>query len=407
MFDSMTKCSDSDPGLTATSAGTGDDAASAASLLVFADDWGRHPSSCQHLIRALLPRHQVYWVNTIGMRKPTFDRATLHRGLGKLRPWLGGTRQAHHGPLPPNLHVVEPRMWPWFSRQHDRWINRQMLVRELIRLVRPPSERLIAVSTLPIVADLIGVLPVERWVYYCVDDFSSWPGLDHRTLDRMERKFVERADTIVAASQSLQQRIAGFGRQAALLTHGVDLAHWHPSAAPQIPAALAGLEGPLVLFWGLIDRRMDVAFVRQLSADMQHGTIVLVGPCENPDPALLATPRVVHLPPVSYQQLPALAAAASVLIMPYEDAAVTRSMQPLKLKEYLATGQPAVVRALPSTAAWSDCLDVVSTPAEFSAVVRQRLVTGLDAIQQSARQRLADESWDAKALEFERALRGH
>ena len=25
------------------------------SLLVFADDWGRHPSSCQHLVRELLP----------------------------------------------------------------------------------------------------------------------------------------------------------------------------------------------------------------------------------------------------------------------------------------------------------------------------------------------------------------
>ena len=26
-----------------------------ASLVVFSDDWGRHPSSCQHLIRRLLP----------------------------------------------------------------------------------------------------------------------------------------------------------------------------------------------------------------------------------------------------------------------------------------------------------------------------------------------------------------
>ena len=32
-------------------------------LLVFADDWGRHPSSCQHLIQELLPQYQVTWVN--------------------------------------------------------------------------------------------------------------------------------------------------------------------------------------------------------------------------------------------------------------------------------------------------------------------------------------------------------
>ena len=49
-------------------------------LLVFADDWGRHPSSCQHLIRHMLDRQDVWWVNTIGMRTPRFDRATLTRG---------------------------------------------------------------------------------------------------------------------------------------------------------------------------------------------------------------------------------------------------------------------------------------------------------------------------------------
>src|SRR5438094_4010940 len=55
------------------------------SLLVFADDWGRHPSSCQHLIRHTLGRYDVYWVNTIGTRTPRLDWATLTRGLEKAR----------------------------------------------------------------------------------------------------------------------------------------------------------------------------------------------------------------------------------------------------------------------------------------------------------------------------------
>ena len=50
-----------------------------APLLVFSDDWGRHPSSCQHLVRHLLPRRRVTWVNTIGMRPPRLDLATAKR----------------------------------------------------------------------------------------------------------------------------------------------------------------------------------------------------------------------------------------------------------------------------------------------------------------------------------------
>jgi len=50
-------------------------------VLVFADDWGRHPSSCQHLVGHLLDRYQVLWINTIGTRQPRLDFATLTRGL--------------------------------------------------------------------------------------------------------------------------------------------------------------------------------------------------------------------------------------------------------------------------------------------------------------------------------------
>src|SRR5262245_30678498 len=56
--------------------------------LVFSDDWGRHPTSCQHVVRALLPRQPVTWVNMIGTRRPRFDLATLQRGAEKLGQWL-------------------------------------------------------------------------------------------------------------------------------------------------------------------------------------------------------------------------------------------------------------------------------------------------------------------------------
>ena len=57
-------------------------------LLVFSDDWGRHPSSCQHLIHHLLGDYSVTWVNTIGMRPPRFDLLTVKRGLEKLNGWI-------------------------------------------------------------------------------------------------------------------------------------------------------------------------------------------------------------------------------------------------------------------------------------------------------------------------------
>ena len=121
---------------------------------------------------------------------------------------------------------------------------------------------------------------------------------------------------------------------------------------------------------------------------------------------MLQTPRVAYLPSLPYERLPSLAREAAVLIMPYADLPVTRAMQPLKLKEYLATGKPAVVRDLPANRDWADCMDMISTREEFIMAVRTRLETGLPIEHQQARGRLAVEGWERKAQVFEGWLVG-
>ncbi len=374
-------------------------------LLVFSDDWGRHPSSCQHLVRRLLPRYDVAWVDTIGMRTPSLNWATISRGMEKLAHWMRPKPSSTAENLPENLSVLRPKMWPWFTHAWDRAVNRRLLLSQLGRWRRMSSQPVTAITTLPIVADLMGALPVERWVYYCVDDFSQWPGVDQRTMLTMERTVIERADVVIAASRHLQARIAAAGRESHLLIHGVDLEFWNHPGPVGLPADILALEQPLVLFWGLVDRRMDVGFVRDLGNSLMQGTILIVGPEADPDPALANIPRVRRWPAQPLEALPAFGQAAAALIMPYADLPVTHAIQPLKMLEYLATGKPVVARQLPSTLEWADCLDAVATADEFVSAVRKRLQTGLPADQAAARQRLAQESWSAKALQFEQWTR--
>ena len=457
------------------------------SLLVFSDDWGRHPSSCQHLIRNLLDRYPVLWVNTIGTRAPRLDLQTMRRVAEKMRQWgtsgltrvfrqnrkCSTTMPQHEQEMPvySNLQVVNPKMWPWFSSDRDRRLNRWLLTRQLSPLIEKLPKPVVAVTTLPITADLPDTLSVDRWVYYCVDDFSQWPGLDGDTLRRMDHDMIQQADSLIAVSETLQSMIAVHGRSSSMLTHGVDVDFWHrqrsvsvrpesvarrfenvrgqlrvandsrltslsiitdspdaesansrlsqkpnagkaPSAsisAAEVlatpPTAVDGIAGPLIVFWGVIDRRMDSPSLIQLSQDLIEGTIVLIGPQQDPDPALLALPNVRVLPAQPLSALPAIAEQANVLIMPYADLPVTRAMQPLKLKEYLATGKSVVVKRLPSTDAWADCLDAAETPAEFSQIVRNRVYSGISPAQALARCRLHQESWKSKADRFEHILK--
>lgn len=378
------------------------------SLLVFSDDWGRHPSSCQHLVRRLGRRYSVRWVNTIGMRMPRFDMTTLRRGCEKLRSWTfrSGPVVAETDVSTAELldfAVISPRMWPWFTRPFDRRLNRSLLERQLEPVLADLPRPVVGVTTVPIAADLVGRLSVDRWVYYCVDDFSVWPGLDGETLQRMDADLVGRVDSVVAVSEVLRDRVRRFGRDAELLTHGIDLDHWRRADASRQPSEIDSVPGPIALFWGVIDRRMDVSFVQSI-VERFDGTALLVGPQDNPDPALERMDRVRLLPPVPYAELPSWAAAADVLVMPYADLPVTRAMQPLKLKEYLATGKPVVARDLPAVREWADALDVATTAEQFARQVMTRAGTGIPVDQERARTRLVDETWDRKAEQFAKQL---
>jgi glycosyltransferase involved in cell wall biosynthesis len=354
----------------------------------------------------MLPRRQVLWVNTIGTRPPRFDLRTMQRVLEKLRHWakpaLVASGHNEQVPFQANPQVISPRMWPSFASTSSRSLNKRLLKRALTTAIEALGEKPIVITTLPIIADLVGEIPAKRWVYYCVDDFSVWPGYDGKTMAAMERELVPKVDVTVTASEHLADGLRKLGASPHLLTHGVDIDAWRrPGQAVNLPVEFSGLEAPLVVFWGVIDRRMDLAWLSALNRGMTKGSIVLVGPQEDPDPALAALSRVFIRDAVPFEKLPEIAASASVLIMPYINAPVTQAMQPLKLKEYLASGRPVVVRSLPSTQAWADACDLCESKDEFvNSVLFWLSDKQSDEIpwnQTSARNRLIHESWQFKS----------
>ena len=387
-------------------------------LIVFSDDWGRHPSSCQHLVRHLLDEFDVLWVNTIGMRRVRPTMGDLRRGLGKFANWTRKTDPVDESH--PNLTVINPKMYPGFRSGWQRKFNAQRIANAVSKSLGPkprdghPSAFRIVLTTLPITADIVGQLNADRWVYYCVDDFSVWPGVDHNVMDTMERELVQKVDAVVAVSDVLVKRFASLQRQdtetprrqgvePVLLTHGVDMKHWaRPALDSHIPKDWPDDGDARFLFWGLIDERLDVAWLNQLDS-VGAGRMVVAGPTQGMN--LSQEVVVVAIGPVDHRDLPAMAASVDVLIMPYIDAPVTRAMQPLKLLEYLATMKPVVVRDLPSTRAWADCCDVVDNADDFVRLCVERAKTGTPPEQIEARnRRLPSESWSEKARQMREIL---
>lgn len=379
----------------------------AAAFIVFSDDWGEHPSSCQHLFRQLLPGHRVIWVNTIGMRAPKFTLGDLRKIVRKVAKMFASRASGNTAvDAAPRPEVCQPFMLPFSAVGAVRGFNRRSVIRDVRRRARALGvARPVVVSTVPNACDYVDAFGAERIVYYCVDDFSQWPGLEHALVREMEASLVSKADVLIATSRNLYARLSAAGRSVQLLTHGVDLEHFSRIASRE-HACLAQIPGPRVGYFGLFDERSNQALLAAVARAMPDVSFVITGPVVTDVSSLRACPNVHFTGPLPYRELPELIKGLDALFIPYVVDEFTDSISPLKLKEYLVTGKPVVVTPIAEARLNPEFLSLAATPVDWVNALRAALAGDSAARRAAALVSLQDESWSHKARLFERLCSG-
>src|SRR4051812_15423211 len=149
-------------------------------FVVFADDWGTHPSSCQHIFRRVAREHRTLWVNTVGLRPPRLTTDDAARVVRKVQRWVrppasSASGEASNADAGLDLYVLAPPMVPWMRPEPVRALNRASVRRALrASAAKLGLERPVLVATVPNGIDAAGALGERTLVYYCVDDFTNW-----------------------------------------------------------------------------------------------------------------------------------------------------------------------------------------------------------------------------------------
>ena len=369
-------------------------------LLVFADDWGRHPSSCQHLIRRLTADYDVVWANSIGTRRLRADVLTLRRGFEKFRNWGRGLAQAEQ-----RMWVVDLPMLPVGGGRVGQLTNRWLVTRKLAAIFRKlelPAP--IVLTTLPYVHRFIRGLPRQALVYYCTDDYSYWPDAQRQTMQEAEDELSREADLVLGVSHALVARLS---RKASCqyLPHGVDVSHFASTrdAGPG-PAELAQLPGKKIGFFGLIYEKLDFELLSLVANSFRDASLVMIGRVDYCPESLRKLPNVRFVGPQPYQDLPRWLAALDVLLLPYVDDEMIRQSSPLKLRECLASGKPTVSVDVPEARLLEPHVRVADNRGQFVQFVREAMAESDDA--STARQSaVAEDDWNHRAEQLRQLLR--
>ncbi|WP_298441730.1 glycosyltransferase [uncultured Ferrimonas sp.] len=347
------------------------------SMLIFGEDWGRLPSSSQHLALALQKQFRLVWVNSIGLRQPRLTdlRRLLRKGLAQSHS------AGEHAPFP----VIAPKVWPLAQ---SRWLqrhNRQQLARQL----QPYGDFDYIWCALPSAVDYLSLYPKAEVIYYCGDDFSALAGVQHQPVVECEQRLLARCQHLFCASETLLHKLPH--ANASVLPHGVELVKFsRPQPRPDdLP------EGPILGFYGSLAAWIDFELLHQLAQQLPQCQLVLIGHRGECPDKLLRLANVHLLPFKPHQQLPAYVQHFDVALLPFKRNAQIAACNPLKLREYLAAGVPVISSPF---AALSQYRCGIATGEGWQGFVTQ-IVQTLQTKPHRAgiRRQVAGESWQHRA----------
>lgn len=334
--------------------------------------WNTHTTPVHHTVWQLVRHNRVLFMEPPDSMGWLLHEPPAREALG----WIGRPLD----PMDRNLWVYHtpPVFLPGQARW--RWIQRSIsalygfMVRRAKSLLafRNPLYWVFQFNTV----DVLDSLRASFVVYECAEDHAAYetdPVLQ-KHIERMDARLCRRADVVIVPSQNMLEARRTYNAQTYRVPWGVDVEHYRLAADPEtpIPADVAALPRPIIGLVGMLDgRRLHTELLLQLASRHPDWQIVLVGRCmPNLDQApLRARPNVHFLGFKPVEALPGYCKAFDVCIIPYMINEFTRSIMPLKLIEYLATGRPAVATALPAADELRDVIRVADTNEQFEQLV--------------------------------------
>lgn len=362
-------------------------------IICIANRWDYDPTSKHQVMKQLSRHNRIIWVNYRGTRRPRVSVADLGAAIHTVGAALTGVQR-----ISASMVQVTPLVIPGTGNGVWQAVNHRLLVAQIRRVLAELPPAPVQLWTFaPDVHFLAGKFGEQCLIYYCVDEYSAFEDFDGEAVRVAERRLIERSDLVITTSAALQESKEALHPRTHLVRHGVDAAHFARAVDRGLarPADLAGIPAPVYGFFGLIDHWFDVELISAAAQARPRASFVLLGDRRADTVSLEALPNVHLLGRRDYGQLPAYCAAFDAALLPFRINAMTRNINPIKLREYLAAGLPVVSTPLPEAVRYAPDVLVAENCESFCRQCDRALTLTELAARRRRSARVAGESWEA------------
>ncbi len=296
--------------------------------------WDHLVQRPHHFARGLASRgHRVYWVD-IRLRGP--DRVDPAFLVQEIEPGL------FYVELPGTAAAIYELQWDAAILAAMEMavvcLRTACGIQEAIQLVNYPKWTPLVFR----VRDRFG-WPI---VYDCLDDQKGFADFFKQDGAFFEDTLTQRCDLLVASGRLLEEDRRRLNPRTVLIANACDYDLFHSAESTGL---LRHLRRPVVGFFGALADWLDLDWVAESAEHFPNWSFVYIGregfataAARERWKALAATANIHVFPQVAPRTLASYLAEFDVCTMPFRDLAMTRTMNAVKVYEYLAAGKPVV-----------------------------------------------------------------
>jgi glycosyltransferase involved in cell wall biosynthesis len=365
------------------------------SVVYFGNDWfAENRTSSHHIARRLGKMVPVLYIETPGSRSPQTSARDVRKLWRKLARALAPPQKVGEQFYVATIPQIPFRKLPAIDSL-NRWLG-AYLARRAMRKIG--FGRRISWFVVPHPGPLARQLGESLTVYYCIDDYASYPGMDPVTIQKLDDDLTRKADVVFVAPRALFEPKRKLNPNVYFSPHGVDFEMFSQAGNPAIPLAeeVRGLKHPVIGYFGTVGEFMDFDLLAYLVESRPQWTFLFVGLIAADVSRLRRYPNVIFAGPRPYETLPCWAAAFDVAIYAHQVNRQTKHSNPLKLREYLATGKPVVSVVTPETAAFAEVVYLAGDPAAYLAAIERALAEESPELRRKRLAAVTGVSWDAR-----------
>ncbi|WP_059173409.1 glycosyltransferase [Bacillus sp. FJAT-27445] len=185
----------------------------------------------------------------------------------------------------------------------------------------------------------------------------------------------KRADIIFTVSSELKETLFLERKNSTYhIPNGIDLSMYSQKCENK-PFDLPDNNSPIIGYVGLLQERLDLTILEKIINDFPNCNFVFVGPILSPKyfKGLKRFTNVYFLGPKRHEEIKSYLQFFDISIIPHKVNKFTKSMNPLKLYEYLASGNQVITTPVPPSEEFKDVIYIAKNPAEFSRTIKNCL----------------------------------